>query len=87
MKVAIVAGGAGTRLIEETLVKPKAMVEIGRRPILWHIMKYYSNFGFKEFVIALGYKGECIKRWTQEYCASNGNMTGKTGMDEVIFRK
>ncbi len=61
MKVAILAGGLGTRLQEETSVKPKPMVEIGGRPMLWHIMKIYSRYGFKEFVIALGYKGGIIK--------------------------
>jgi glucose-1-phosphate cytidylyltransferase len=85
MKVAILAGGTGSRLIEETSSKPKAMVEIGRKPILWHIMKYYSSFGFNEFIIALGYKGEYIKRWMQAYCASNRNMTVKTDTAEVIF--
>ena len=57
MKVAILAGGAGTRLAEETQVKPKPMVEIGGQPILWHIMKHYSHYGLNEFVIALGYMG------------------------------
>lgn len=61
MKVVILAGGLGTRLAEETQVKPKPMVEIGGRPILWHIMKLYSHYGFKEFMPALGYKGEIIK--------------------------
>ncbi len=56
MKVAILAGGLGTRLSEETTVKPKPMVEIGGKPILWHIMKIYAAYGFKEFVIALGYQ-------------------------------
>lgn len=63
MKVGILAGGVGSRLSEETTVKPKPMVEIGERPILWHIMRYYYEFGHDEFVIGLGYKGEYIKRW------------------------
>jgi len=66
MKVAILAGGSGTRISEETTTRPKAMVEIGGQPILWHIMKYYYHFGFNEFVIALGYKGEYITHWMQE---------------------
>ena len=57
MKVVILAGGLGTRLTEETETRPKPMVEIGGRPILWHIMKLYAYHGFKEFVVALGYKG------------------------------
>ncbi len=67
MKVAILAGGLGTRLSEETTVKPKPMVEIGGRPIIWHIMKIYASFGFHEFVIALGYKGELIKDFFLNY--------------------
>jgi len=85
VKVAILAGGAGTRLIPETSVKPKPMVEIGGRPILWHIIMYYSHFGFKEFVIALGYKGEYIKRWMMEYYALNRNITVDTGSGEIVF--
>jgi len=69
MKVVILAGGLGTRLSEETEVKPKPMVEIGERPILWHIMKHYASYGFKEFVIALGYKGHVIKRFFLESTA------------------
>jgi len=61
MKVAILAGGRGTRLAEETEIRPKPLVEIGGRPILWHIMKHYAGFGFNEFVIALGYKGRLIR--------------------------
>jgi glucose-1-phosphate cytidylyltransferase len=69
MKVGILAGGVGSRLSEETIVKPKPMVEVGGRPILWHIMMHYSTFGFKEFVVALGYKGEYIKRYMADYCS------------------
>lgn len=83
MKIAILAGGVGSRLSEETELKPKPMVEIGNRPILWHIMMYYACYGFKDFVIALGYKGEYIKRWMKEYSALNSNMTVKMGTGEV----
>jgi len=75
MKVVILAGGLGTRLAEETEIKPKPMVEIGGYPILWHIMKHYSHYGFKEFFIALGYKGEVIKRYFLDYYNLNGSMT------------
>ena len=67
MKVVILAGGAGTRLAEETEVRPKPMIEIGGRPILWHIMKHYAHHGFSEFFVALGYKGEVVKRYFLEY--------------------
>lgn len=66
-KVVILAGGMGSRLSEETELKPKPMVEIGGKPILWHIMKYYSTFGYNEFVIALGYKGHIIKDFFVNY--------------------
>jgi glucose-1-phosphate cytidylyltransferase len=75
VKVVILAGGLGTRLTEETEVKPKPLVEIGGRPILWHIMKHYAHYGFKEFFIALGYKGEVIKRYFLDYYNLNGSMT------------
>ena len=75
MKVVILAGGLGTRLAEETEVRPKPMVEIGGHPILWHILKGYSHFGFKEFHVALGYKGDVIKRYFLDYHRLNGNMT------------
>jgi len=67
MKVVILAGGFGTRLSEETEIRPKPMVEIGGHPIIWHIMKHYARNGFREFVIALGYKGEEIKRFFLDY--------------------
>ncbi len=75
MNVVILSGGFGTRLAEETNVKPKPMVEIGGRPMLWHIMKQYAHHGFKEFFVALGYKGEVIKRYFMDYYSMNGNMT------------
>ena len=75
MKVAILAGGVGSRLAEETEIKPKPMVEIGGRPILWHIMKHYSHYGYKDFVIALGYKGEVIKKYMVDYCSLNSDLT------------
>jgi glucose-1-phosphate cytidylyltransferase len=75
MKVAILAGGLGTRLSEETTLKPKPMVEIGGKPVLWHIMKIYSSFGFNEFVIALGYKGEIIKDYFLNYHYQTHSLT------------
>ncbi|HEV2442427.1 MAG TPA: glucose-1-phosphate cytidylyltransferase [Steroidobacteraceae bacterium] len=84
MKVGILAGGIGSRLAEETVVRPKPMVEIGGRPILWHIMMHYSTYGFKEFVVALGYKGEHIKRYMADYCslAPDLRVSLKTGRVE-----
>ena len=75
MKVVILAGGLGTRLAEETEIKPKPMVEVGGQPILWHIMKTYAHYGFNEFYIALGYKGEVIKRFFYDYHALSGNLS------------
>jgi glucose-1-phosphate cytidylyltransferase len=75
MKVAILAGGLGSRLAEETEVKPKPMVEIGGRPILWHIMKQYAHYGYDQFTIALGYKGDYIKRYMLDYCSLAGDLT------------
>ncbi|MEE8451728.1 MAG: glucose-1-phosphate cytidylyltransferase [Thermoguttaceae bacterium] len=74
MKVGILAGGVGSRLAEETESKPKPMVEIGGKPILWHIMKHYSHHGFDQFAIALGYKGECIKQYMIDYYSLSGNL-------------
>jgi glucose-1-phosphate cytidylyltransferase len=75
MNVVILAGGLGTRLSEETEIKPKPMVEIGGQPILWHIMKHYCHYGFRNFYITLGYKGEVIKRYFMDYLALNGSMS------------
>ncbi len=82
-KVAILAGGAGTRLAEETEIRPKPMVEIGGRPILWHIMRHYAEHGFKDFVIALGYKGEYIKKWWVDYASLGGNLTVEPARGKV----
>jgi glucose-1-phosphate cytidylyltransferase len=75
MKVVILAGGLGTRLAEETDVRPKAMVEIGHHPIIWHIMKHYETNGFFDFYVALGYKGETIKRYFLDYNSVAGSIT------------
>ena len=79
MKVAILAGGVGSRLAEETEVKPKPMVEIGGEPMLWHIMKNYAHYGFNDFVVALGYKGEHIKRYMVDYCSLSSDLTVRLG--------
>lgn len=83
MKVAILAGGVGSRLAEETVVKPKPMVEIGGMPILWHIMRHYAHQGFNHFVIALGYRGEYIKKWFADFSSLSGNLTVDLGTGRV----
>ena len=75
MKVVILAGGEGSRLAEETAIRPKPMVEVGGRPLLWHIMKHYAHHGFPEFMLALGYKGEVIKRYFLDYSTLGTSMT------------
>jgi glucose-1-phosphate cytidylyltransferase len=75
MKAVILAGGVGTRLSEETLLRPKPMVEIGGRPILWHIMKIYSNFGVHDFIICCGYKGYMIKEYFFNYFLHMSDVT------------
>lgn len=79
IKVVILCGGRGTRLREETEVRPKPLVEIGNRPILWHIMKTYSHYGFKDFVLCLGYKGDMIKDYFLNYEAMNNDFTINLG--------
>lgn len=75
MKVVILAGGLGTRLSEETKFMPKPMVRIGDKPILWHIMKIYSQYGYNEFIVCLGYKGYAIKEWYMNYYLHNNDVT------------
>ncbi len=79
IKVVILCGGGGTRLREETEFRPKPMVEIGKRPILWHIMKIYSRYGFNDFILCVGYKGEMIKEYFLNYDAMNNDFTVKLG--------
>ncbi len=74
MKVAILAGGVGSRLAEETEIKPKPMVEIGGKPILWHILMHYARYGHKDFAIALGYKGDYIKKYFTDFASLAGSM-------------
>lgn len=83
MKVVIFAGGLGTRIAEETETRPKPMVEIGGKPILWHIMKIYSHFGFNEFVICLGYKGFLIKEYFYHYYLHNSDITIELGSNKM----
>lgn len=83
MKVVILAGGFGTRLSEETDIRPKPMVEIGGKPILWHIMKTYSQYGFNEFVILLGYKGYYIKEYFANYFLHQSDVTIDIKNDEI----
>ncbi len=82
MQIVILCGGLGTRLKEETDFRPKPMVPIGNRPILWHIMKIYAHYGFKDFVLALGYKGEMIKEYFQHYELMNNDVIMELGRPE-----
>jgi glucose-1-phosphate cytidylyltransferase len=83
MKVVIFAGGLGTRISEETDIRPKPMVEIGGKPILWHIMKIYSHYGFNDFVICLGYKSYVIKEYFMHYFLHNSDLTIELGNNKV----
>jgi glucose-1-phosphate cytidylyltransferase len=83
MKVVIFAGGLGTRIAEETDTRPKPMVEIGGKPILWHIMKIYSHFGFNDFIVCLGYKGYLIKEYFMHYYLHNSDITIGVGNNSV----
>ena len=85
MKTVLLCGGLGTRLSEETLLKPKPMVEIGGRPILWHIMKMYEQYGFNDFFLALGYKGEFVKDYFLNYHARQSNLSLNLKSGEVTY--
>lgn len=85
MKVLILAGGYGTRISEETGIRPKPMVEIGDHPILWHIMKGYSKFGFNDFVILCGYKGHVIKEYFADYYLNNSSVTFDLARNEMTL--
>ena len=87
MKVVILAGGLGTRISEESHLKPKPMIEIGGRPILWHIMKLYSHYGFREFVICLGYKGYVIKEYFANYVLHSSDVTIDTESGEITYHQ
>ena len=88
MKVVILAGGAGTRISEESVYRPKPMIEIGDKPILWHIMKEYSHYGFNEFIICCGYKQHMIKEWFADYYLSNSDVTFDfTNNNDVIIHR
>ena len=84
MKVVILCGGMGTRLREETEFRPKPMVKIGAKPILWHIMKCYAHYGFNQFILCLGYKGEVIKEYFYHYMLQNNDVTVKLGRDRQV---
>ncbi len=84
MKVVILCGGMGTRMREETEFRPKPMVKIGTKPILWHIMKLYAHHGFNQFILCLGYKGEIIKEYFYHYMLHNNNVTIKLGKNRKI---
>jgi glucose-1-phosphate cytidylyltransferase len=87
MKVLILAGGLGSRLSEETVLKPKPMVEIGGRPILWHIMKIYSHYGYNDFIILCGYKGYVIKEYFANYYRHHSDMTIDMAANATTYHK
>jgi glucose-1-phosphate cytidylyltransferase len=85
MKVVILAGGFGSRLSEETTLRPKPMVEVGGKPILWHIMNSYSTHGFNEFIIALGYKQEVVKDYFLNFYAFNNDISSNLTTGKTVF--
>ena len=87
MKVVILAGGRGTRIQEESQIRPKPLIEIGSKPIIWHIMKNYSHYGFKEFVICCGYKGYLIKEYFANFSLHNSDVTIDIKKNEIKVHK
>ena len=87
MKVVILAGGKGTRLQEETYIKPKPLIEIGSKPLIWHIMKLYSKYGFKEFIICCGHKGYMIKEYFKNFLIHNSDITVDVKKNKIKIHK
>ena len=87
MKIVILAGGLGTRISEESVTRPKPLTEIGSKPIIWHIMKIYSSFGFKEFIICCGYKGYLIKEYFANYSLHTTDVTVDLKSSKIIKHK
>jgi|TARA_B110000503_G_scaffold86440_1_gene131583 glucose-1-phosphate cytidylyltransferase len=87
MQLVILAGGRGSRLTEETLIKPKPLVDVGNKPIIWHIMKIYSHYGIKDFIICLGYKGYLIKEYFANYSLHNSDLTINLKKNSTIIHQ
>lgn len=87
MKTVLLAGGLGTRISEESEIKPKPMIEIGGKPILWHIMKLYSSFGFDDFIVCCGYKGYFIKDYFHHYYMHQADVTIDLSNNDIVFHK
>lgn len=87
MKVVILAGGLGSRISEESIIRPKPLIEIGGMPIIWHIMKSYSYYGFKEFIICCGYKGYLIKEFFSNYFLHASDLTIDLENDKIIYHQ
>ena len=87
MKVVILAGGFGTRISEESIYKPKPLIDIGGMPIIWHIMKYYSTYGFNDFIICAGYKQNCLKEYFSNYFLNHSDITFDMKRNEMIIHK
>ena len=87
MQVVLLAGGLGSRIAEESALRPKPMIEIGGRPLLWHIMKIYSHHGFRNFIICLGYKGYMIKEYFMNFFLHHSDVTIDTAANEITYHQ